>query len=120
VATIVTLAQRGFYDGLAFHRVVPGFVVQGGDPTGSGAGGPGFTVPSEPASRSESAGFVTGAVGIADAGRDSGGSQFFVMHGRAPHLDGRYTWVGAVIRGQDVADALLIGDRIVRSTVEIR
>jgi cyclophilin family peptidyl-prolyl cis-trans isomerase len=120
VATIVALTQRHFFDGLSFHRVVPGFVVQGGDPTGSGAGGPGFMTPAEPASSRDTGGFGTGAVGIADAGRDSGGSQFFITHAPAHHLDGRYTWIGAVVRGQEAADALVIGDRIVRATVEIR
>ena len=117
VATIVALTKRGFYDHLAFHRVVPNFVVQGGDPTETGGGGPGFTLPSEPAIGSDGAGFATGGIGMADAGRDSGGSQWFAMHGRAPHLDGRYTWVGVVVAGQAVADALQIGDRVVRATI---
>jgi len=116
VATIVTLTRKGFYDGLEVHRVVPNFVVQGGDPTQSGWGGPGFTIPAESSSGD---GFVAGGVGIADSGRDSGGSQWFVMHGRAPHLDGRYTWVGAVESGQKSADALLIGDQVVRAVIEI-
>lgn len=116
VATLVALTRAGFYDGLVFHRVVPGFVVQGGDPQGTGWGGPGFTLPSE-----ASAGrFERGAVGIADAGKDSGGSQFFVMHARAPHLEGRYTRVGALRRGHEVADALQLGDRIVRAEVTAR
>jgi cyclophilin family peptidyl-prolyl cis-trans isomerase len=115
VATVVALARRGFYDGTVFHRVVPGFVVQGGDPTASGAGGPGFTTPAEPSAGTH---FVRGAVGIADAGPDSGGSQFFIMHARAPHLDGRYTYIGDVITGQAAAEALLVGDRIVRTTIE--
>ncbi|HEX4417862.1 MAG TPA: peptidylprolyl isomerase [Kofleriaceae bacterium] len=119
VAMIVALTRQGFYDGLAFHRVVPDFVVQGGDPTESGSGGPGFTLPAEPASLGDGAGYRTGGVGIADAGRDSGGSQWFVMHSRAPHLDGRYTWFGTVLRGQAAAEALLIGDRVVRATVEV-
>jgi cyclophilin family peptidyl-prolyl cis-trans isomerase len=93
--------------------VVPGFVVQGGDPTGSGWGGPGFTIPGEPSVQP----FTRGAVGIADAGKDTGGSQFFIMHGRAPHLEGRYTHVGRVTRGMEVVDALIVGDRIVRSWV---
>ena len=118
VATIVTLTRRGFFDGLEFHRVVPNFVVQGGDPTMSGWGGPGFTTPAEPSTRLDGDGFTRGAVGIADAGRDSGGSQWFVMHSRAPHLDGRYTWIGNVVAGQKSADALLIGDKIVRATIE--
>ncbi len=116
VATIATLTRKGFYDGLEVHRVVPDFVVQGGDPTESGWGGPGFTIPAEPSS---GAGFVEGGVGIADAGRDSGGSQWFVMHAAAPHLDGRYTWVGHVTAGLKSADALVIGDRIEHATIEI-
>ncbi|HEU4734887.1 MAG TPA: peptidylprolyl isomerase [Kofleriaceae bacterium] len=119
VAAIVALTRKGFYDGLVFHRVVPDFVVQGGDPTGSGAGGPGFALPAEPAIWSDGAGYAAGGVGIADAGRDSGGSQWFVMHSRAPHLDGRYTWFGTVESGQRSADALLIGDRVVRAAVEV-
>ena len=119
VATIVTLTKRGYYDGLEFHRVVPNFVVQGGDPTESGWGGPGFMIPAEPGSVLDGPGFVAGGVGIADAGRDSGGSQWFVMHARAAHLDGRYTWVGNVASGGKSADALLIGDEVVKATVEI-
>ena len=118
VAAIVALTRKGFYDGLAFHRVVPDFVVQGGDPTESGAGGPGFALPAEPAALGDGAGYQAGGVGIADAGRDSGGSQWFIMHSRAPHLDGRYTWIGTVETGQKSADALLIGDRIVHAAIE--
>ena len=118
VATIVSLTRKGFYDGLAFHRVVPDFVVQGGDPTESGSGGPGFAIPAEPAALVDGVGYEAGGVGIADAGRDSGGSQWFVMHSRAPHLDGRYTWIGTVESGQNAADALLVGDRVVRATIE--
>jgi cyclophilin family peptidyl-prolyl cis-trans isomerase len=120
VATIVALTRRGFYDGLGFHRVVPNFVVQGGDPTESGWGGPGFTTPAEPATFADGPGFVAGAIGIADAGRDSGGSQWFAMHSRAPHLDGRYTWIGEIVSGGKSADALLIGDKIVKATIEVR
>jgi cyclophilin family peptidyl-prolyl cis-trans isomerase len=119
VATVVTLTQRGFYNGLEFHRVVPNFVVQGGDPTQSGWGGPGFTGPAEPASSLDGPGFVEGGVGMADAGRDSAGSQWFIMHSRAPHLDGRYTWVGSVISGQNIADSLQIGDKVVSAKVTI-
>jgi cyclophilin family peptidyl-prolyl cis-trans isomerase len=119
VATIAALTQRGAYDGLAFHRVVPNFVAQGGDPTQSGYGGPGFAIPVEPATFTDSAGFERAGVGVADAGRDSGGSQFFIMQGHAPYLDGRYTWFGAVVRGQRNADALLIGDAVKRARIEI-
>jgi len=118
VATIVTLTRKGFYNGLAFHRVVPNFVVQGGDPTESGAGGPGFSIPAEPGTLTDGAGYQAGGVGIADAGHDSGGSQWFVMHSRAPYLDGRYTWIGTLESGQKPADALLIGDRIVSAAIE--
>ncbi len=119
VATIAALTRKRYYDGLELHRVVPDFVVQGGDPTQSGWGGPGFAIPAEPSSALDGAGFVAGGVGIADAGRDSGGSQWFIMHARAPHLDGRYTWVGAVEAGAKSADALLIGDRVITATIEI-
>jgi cyclophilin family peptidyl-prolyl cis-trans isomerase len=119
VAAIVMLTKRGFYDGLEFHRVVGNFVVQGGDPTESGWGGPGFTLPAEPGSVLDGPGFVAGGVGIADAGRDSGGSQWFIMHSRAPHLDGRYTWIGSVISGRNSADALVIGDEVVKASIEL-
>jgi cyclophilin family peptidyl-prolyl cis-trans isomerase len=77
-------------------------------------------IPAEPASSADGPGFVAGGVGIADAGRDSGGSQWFIMHSRAPHLDGRYTWIGSVVSGQKSADALLIGDKVVKATIERR
>lgn len=117
VATIVALTRKNYYDGLELHRVVPNFVAQGGDPTQSGWGGPGFTIPAEP---SAGAGYVEGGVGMADAGRDSAGSQWFVMHGPAPHLDGRYTWVGRVISGQSAANSLLIGDVVQTATVDLQ
>ncbi len=113
VASIVALTRRGFYDGLLFHRVVPGFVVQGGDPAGTGWGGPGYTLPAEPSEAS----YATGAVGIADAGKDTGGSQWFAMHGPAPHLDARYTQVGEIVVGAEVADALLIGDVVLAAAI---
>lgn len=116
VAALVELTRRGFYDGLDFHRVVPGFVVQGGDPEGTGWGGPGFSLPSEPGEGR----FARGAVGIADAGKDTGGSQFFVMHANAPHLEGRYTRVGEVVGGMAAVDALVVGDAIVRAEVTLR
>ncbi len=119
VATVVGLTQRHYYDGLELHRVVPNFVAQGGDPTQSGYGGPGFMLPAEPASAADGPGFMQGGVGMADAGPDSAGSQWFVMHSDAPHLDGRYTWIGSVRSGQKSADALVIGDRVKRATVTI-
>jgi len=112
-ASFVRLAQRGFYDGLAFHRVVPGFVVQGGDPRGDGFGGPGYAVRTEVTRRS----FARGSVGIADAGPDTGGSQFFITLEHQPHLDGRYTRFGTVVSGLEVLDRLRPGDVIERIEV---
>ncbi len=108
VRNIVALATRHFYDGTTFHRVVPDFVAQGGDPRGDGSGGPGYAVPDELTPTP----YERGTVGIALAWPDSAGSQFFVCHSAAPHLDGRYTVIGQVEDGMDVADALQIGDRI--------
>lgn len=118
VATVVALTRRGFYDGIDFHRVVPNFVVQGGDPTETGSGGPGFSVPAEPATLLDDAEFGAGAIGFADAGKGSGGSQWFAMHSRAPHLEGRYTRLGRVRRGQEIIDRLLVGDRVVSARVQ--
>lgn len=120
VAALVALTRAHFYDGLLWHRVVPDFVAQGGDPTGTGAGGPGYTIPAEVSASLDAPGYATGAVGIADSGKDTGGSQWFVMHGPAPHLAGRYTQVGQVVAGQDVIDALQVGDTITTATVEIK
>lgn len=105
--SIVKLAkQRGFYRGLTFHRVVPNFVVQGGDPRGDGWGGPGYSL------RSEFSIEEFGTVGIASAGKDTEGSQFFITHSPQPHLDGRYTVAGKVVGGMDVVDELQVDDRI--------
>jgi cyclophilin family peptidyl-prolyl cis-trans isomerase len=120
VAAIVDLTRKRFYDGLLFHRVVPGFVVQGGDPSGSGWGGPGYTLPAEPGSILDGDRYAFGDVGIADAGKDTGGSQFFVMHSHAPHLEGRYTRVGRVVHGLEVIHRLMIGDRILDAVVTVR
>lgn len=105
-AALVSLARAGFYDGLTFHRVVPDFVVQGGDPRGDGWGGPGWTLRCEYSRRP----FTRGAVGIAHSGKDTGGSQFFVCQSPQPHLNGRYTLAGEVVRGMHVVDALQPGD----------
>jgi cyclophilin family peptidyl-prolyl cis-trans isomerase/HEAT repeat protein len=112
-ASFIRLARRGFYDGLEFHRVVPGFVIQGGDPRGDGYGGPGYAVRAEVTRRS----FARGAVGIADAGPDTGGSQFFVTLEAQPHLDGRYTRFGSVVSGLEVLDRVRPGDVIERIEV---
>lgn len=112
--SVYTLAKRGFYRGLAFHRVVPDFVVQGGDPRGDGEGGPGYSIRCEVNQRP----YRRGVVGMALSGKDTGGSQFFVTAAPQPHLDGRYTAFGEVVKGQDVVDALLEGDRILEVRVK--
>jgi peptidylprolyl isomerase len=109
VMTIAKLAiQQGFYRGRTFHRVVPNFVIQGGDPRGDGWGGPGFVIRSEFSPLR----YETGTVGIASAGKDTEGSQFFITHSPQPHLDGRYTIIGKVIQGQEIVDRILLDDRI--------
>jgi cyclophilin family peptidyl-prolyl cis-trans isomerase len=112
-ANLVELARASFFDGTTFHRVVPGFVVQGGDPRGDGYGGPGHLVPCEWSNLR----YQRGTVGMALAGKDTGGSQFFVTHAAQPHLDGRFTVVGRVSEGMDVVDRLLPGTTIHRVTV---
>jgi cyclophilin family peptidyl-prolyl cis-trans isomerase/HEAT repeat protein len=107
------LAAQGYYDGIAFHRVVPDFVAQAGDPRGDGSGGPGYEIRDE-INRLR---YERGAVGMALSGPDTGGSQFFLMLSRAPHLDGGYTVFGRVVDGLDVADRLEQGDRIQKAVV---
>ncbi|MCS7013921.1 MAG: peptidylprolyl isomerase [Chloroherpetonaceae bacterium] len=108
VRNFIKLAEAKFYDGLRFHRVVPNFVVQGGDPKGDGTGGPPYSIRTEFTRRR----FERGILGLASAGKDTEGSQFFIMHSHHPHLDGRYTAFGLVKRGMNVVDRLEVGDRI--------
>lgn len=107
VENFVTLAQRGFYDGLAFHRVIKSFMIQGGDPKGDGTGGPGYAFEDElnPATESYQKGYRRGVVAMANSGQNTNGSQFFIMHQdyQLPHL---YTIFGTVVAGQDVVDAI--------------
>ncbi|HYQ86016.1 MAG TPA: peptidylprolyl isomerase [Bacteroidota bacterium] len=105
--------QRAFYRGLVFHRVVPNFVIQGGDPRGDGWGGPGYSIRSEFSTRS----YETGSVGIASAGKDTEGSQFFVTQSPQPHLDGRYTNFGKVVSGMDAVDKIQVDDHIFDVTI---
>jgi len=109
------LAKAKFYDGNVIHRVVPNFVVQMGCPRGDGWGGPGWYIPDE----INPLPFVRGAVGMALAGKDTGGSQFFIMHAYHPHLDGRFTVFARVVRGLEVADMLEVGDRIAGIDVHV-
>jgi peptidylprolyl isomerase len=111
VETVLALAEEGRYDGVEFHRVVPNFVIQGGDVEGMGGwGGPGFAIRSELTRLP----YDRGTLGMASAGKDTEGSQWFVTHGMQPHLDGLYTAFGRVIDGLAVVDAILTGDRVTR------
>ncbi len=112
----IQLIESGFYDSLTFHRLEPNFVLQGGDPNGDGTGGPGYTICSEFNAQS----FKRGVIGMAHAGKDTEGSQFFIMLSHHPFLDGKYTPFGKVIDGWDVLDQLEIGDRILRADVQIK
>jgi cyclophilin family peptidyl-prolyl cis-trans isomerase/HEAT repeat protein len=114
VENFVTLARKGFFDGLTMHRVVADFVIQGGDPRGDGEGGPGYTIRDELSERP----YLRGTVGMAlDLWRDTGGSQFFITHSPQPHLDAKYTVFGRVIAGMDVVDKIQQGDIIRRVRV---
>jgi peptidylprolyl isomerase len=108
VANFVALARKGFYNGLTFHRVVADFVIQGGDPRGDGMGGPGYAIRCE----YNPLRYETGMVGMALAGKDTGGSQFFITHSPQPHLNGKYTIFGKVLEGMDVVDTIQVGDLI--------
>ena len=114
-ANYINLAKRGFYDGVTFHRVIPDFMIQGGDPTGTGRGGPGYTFADEfsPTRRHNAAGVLS----MANAGPATNGSQFFITHGPTPHLDNAHTVFGQVSSGQDVVNAIAQGDVITSITV---
>ncbi len=114
VGSFVQLARKKFYNGLTFHRVVPDFVVQGGDPRGDGWGGPGYSIPCEYNRHP----YLRGTVGMATAGKDTGGSQFFICHSEQPHLNGRYTVFGEVVDGMDVVDNLEIDDKIISVVIK--
>ena len=116
VNNFVTLARDGFYDGVTFHRVIPDCMVQGGDPTGTGAGGPGYKFEDE--TRGNPLRHERGVISMANAGPNTNGSQFFITHGPQPHLDGRHTVFGRVVEGQDVVDAIRQGDTMNRVRIE--
>lgn len=112
VGNFVKLAEAGFYDGLCFHRVIPDFVIQGGCPDGTGAGGPGYTIKCETSAPRQY--HDRGVLSMAHRGRDTGGSQFFICHSRTntAHLDGVHTAFGIVVEGLDVIDQVRQGDLI--------
>ncbi len=117
VANFIKLASSGFYDGLTFHRVINDFVIQGGCPKGTGAGGPGYTIPCE--LDGENQYHDRGVLSMAHAGRNTGGSQFFICHSRknTAHLDRNHTCFGKVVEGLEVIDAIRAGDKILKIEV---
>lgn len=114
VANFVKLSREGFYNGLTFHRVIPNFVIQGGCPKGTGAGGPGYSIKCELTGGNQY--HDRGVLSMAHAGRDTGGSQFFICHSRTntAHLDRNHTCFGKVYEGVDVIDAIRQGDKILK------
>ena len=115
VANFVNLVQRGFYDGLNFHRVIADFMIQGGCPEGSGRGGPGYRFEDE---TRNGVAHERGSLSMANAGPNTNGSQFFITHIKTDWLDGRHTVFGQVLEGQDVVDAIKQGDLINKITIE--
>jgi cyclophilin family peptidyl-prolyl cis-trans isomerase len=114
VSNFIDLTNKGYYNSLLFHRVVPDFVIQGGDPRGDGWGGPGYSIPCE----YNEIPFERGTIGIATSGKDTGGSQLFICHSEQPHLNGRYTVFGKVLNGMDVVDKIEIDDKITQIIIE--
>lgn len=119
VNNFVFLANEGFYNGVVFHRVINNFVIQGGDPTGTGRGGPGYTFEDEVDPKKNPLKHETGVLSMANAGPNTNGSQFFITHSPQPHLDGRHTVFGKVTSGMDVVNAIRQGDQILSVTIEV-
>lgn len=115
VNNFIFLAKEGYYDGLLFHRVISDFMVQGGDPTGTGRGGPGYKFEDETKGNPNKHG--TGSLSMANAGPNTNGSQFFITHAPQPHLDGKHTVFGKVVEGQTVVDAIRQGDAMTKVTI---
>ncbi len=116
VNNFVFLARERFYDGTTFHRVIPGFMAQGGDPTGTGTGGPGYTFADEFTEHTH----VAGALSMANAGTNTNGSQFFITYNPQHHLDGKHSVFGQLIEGMDVLEKIESGDSIIRITIDER
>lgn len=117
VANFIDLANKGFYNGLNFHRVIPNFMIQGGCPKGNGTGGPGYTIDCE--LDGELQYHDKGVLSMAHAGRNTGGSQFFICHNRenTQHLDRNHTCFGKVVEGLDIVDQIKQGDKIVKVVI---
>lgn len=115
VNNFVFLTKAGYYDGVTFHRVISNFVIQGGDPTGTGRGGPGYKFSDETYGNPLKHG--TGYLSMANAGPNTNGSQFFITHSPQPHLDGKHTVFGKVVKGMDVVNAIQQGDKMIQVTV---
>ena len=115
VNNFVFLAKEGYYDGISFHRVISNFMVQGGDPTGSGRGGPGYKFEDE--TRGNPLKHTSKVLSMANAGPNTNGSQFFITHSPQPHLDGKHTVFGTVTAGADVVDAIKQGDTMTKVTI---
>ena len=115
VNNFVFLAREGFYDGVSFHRVLQDFMVQGGDPTGTGRGGPGYRFEDE--LKGNPLTHETGVISMANTGPNTNGSQFFITHSPQPHLNGRHAVFGKVTSGQDVVDSIRQGDRMDKVTI---
>lgn len=118
VKNFIDLSKKGYYDGLTFHRVIPNFVIQGGCPDGTGAGGPGYQIDCELDGDNQY--HDRGVLSMAHAGRNTGGSQFFICHSRenTAHLDRNHTCFGKVYEGLEVIDAIQQGDKIEKITIE--
>ncbi len=115
VNNFVFLAREGFYDGVSFHRVISDFMIQGGDPTGTGRGGPGYRFEDEV--KGNPLTHDTGVISMANAGPNTNGSQFFITHSPQPHLNGKHTVFGKVVHGQDVVNKIRQGDTMTKVTI---